>query len=194
LLQHLGLNTLVITDIDAKEGLTGQSAIPKRGQGLKARNETLKTWIPAEASYDVLLDKKSDELALKDPSGYAIRVAYQQPILVTFKSQQPIEALANTFEDALVYENLAVFEKMKGTGLIAKFRNAIAASADLDQLAQAASEALRGGGKAEFALDLLYSDDIDNIRVPSYIHAGLLWLTEQLKRQEQEVVSSAVAA
>ena len=43
LLQHLGLSTLIITDIDAKDGTTAKSVVPKRGAGQKARNETLKT-------------------------------------------------------------------------------------------------------------------------------------------------------
>ena len=192
LLLHLGLNTLIITDIDAKEGGTGKSAIPKRGAGLKTRNETLKTWIPSEESFDALLDKKSDEIVFNDPSGYAIRVAYQQPIPVTYKSETSAEALANTFEDALVYENIGVFEKMNGAGLIERFRASLTDSADLDQLAQASSQALAQGGKAEFALDLLNSDEIHNLKVPAYIDSGLLWLAKQLKRKEEE--EAAVAA
>lgn len=187
LLLHLGLNTLIITDIDAKDGATGKIAIPKRGAGLKARNETLKTWIPAEESFDALIDKKSEDIVFNDPSGYAIRVAYQQPIAVTYKSEKLAEALANTFEDAFVYENMGVFEKMKGTGLIARFRKALADCADLAQLAQASSDALADGGKAEFALDLLYSDEIDQFKVPTYIHNGLVWLAQQLKRKEEDM-------
>ena len=187
LLLHLGLNTLIVTDIDAKDGVTGKAEIPKRGAGLKARNETLKTWIPAEESFDTLLDKKAEEIVHVDPSGYAIRVAYQQPIAVTYKSVEAVEALANTFEDAIVYENIGVFEKLDGTGLIASFRKAIADSSDVGELAEACAEALAGGNKAEFALDLLYSDEIEGLKVPAYIHAGLAWLAEQLKRKEHEM-------
>jgi predicted ATP-dependent endonuclease of OLD family len=187
LLLHLGLNTLIVTDIDAKDGATGKVAIPKRGAGLKARNETLKTWIPAEESFDILLDKKAEEIVHADPSGYAIRVAYQQPIAVTYKSAGAVEALANTFEDAIVYENIGIFEKLDGTGLIASFRKAIADSNDVGELAEACAAALAGGNKAGFALDLLYSDEIDGLKVPAYIHAGLAWLAEQLKRKEHDM-------
>jgi predicted ATP-dependent endonuclease of OLD family len=187
LLLHLGLNTLIVTDIDAKDGATGKVAIPRRGVGLKARNETLKTWIPAEESFDILLDKKGEEIVYVDPSGYAIRVAYQQPIMVTYKSAGEVEALANTFEDAIVYENVGLFEKLDGTGLIASFRKALVDSKDVGELAQACADALANGNKAEFALNLLYSDEIDDLKIPAYIHTGLAWLAEQLKRKEQDI-------
>jgi len=187
LLVHLGLNTLIITDIDAKEA-SGKAAIPKRGAGLLARNETLKTWIPGQDSFDALLDKKGNELVSSDPSGYAIRVAYQQPIKVMFKSKEPAEALANTFEDALVYENADLFKALDGDGLIARFRKALNDSANLSVLADEVSKALKDGGKAEFALNLLYSDIGEELKVPAYIHEGLLWLAQQLKRKEADIV------
>lgn len=190
LLVHLGLNTLIITDIDAKEA-SGKTAIPKRGVGLLTRNETLKTWIPGQESFDALLDKKANDLVSSDPSGYAIRVAYQQPIGVPFKSEEPTEALANTFEDALVYENADLFKTMVGAGLIAKFRKALNDSTNLSVLADEISKALKDGGKAEFALDLLYSDIGEELKVPAYIHEGLLWLAQQLKRKEADIVGDA---
>ncbi|MEJ8839382.1 AAA family ATPase [Ramlibacter sp. AN1133] len=194
LLLHLGLNTLIVTDIDAKDGASGKVAIPKRGAGLKARNETLKTWIPAEESFDILLDKKAEEIVYADPSGYAIRVAYQQPIAVNYKSPGEVEALANTFEDAIIYENIPIFDKLAGTGLIASFRKALADSKDVGELAEACAAALGSGNKAEFALDLLYSDEIDGLKVPAYIHTGLAWLEGQLKRKEQDMAGEPMVA
>ena len=192
LIVHLGLNTLIITDIDAKDG--DEKAVPPvRGAGLKARNETLKTWIPKEESLDALLDKKATELVSSDTVGYGVRVAYQQPIMATLKVAGPAEALANTFEDAIVYENIELFSTLKGTGLIGRFRKAIAEAATLPELAEKAAVALSKGGKAEFAMDLLYSDEIDKIKVPAYIDDGLLWLSLQLKRKEAEVLGKSVA-
>lgn len=188
LIQHLGLSTLIITDIDAKHGTTNASVVPARGAGQRARNETLKTWIPKEESLDLLLDKKSEEKVLTDSSGYALRVAYQQPISMAFKGQPPTEALANTFEDALVYENPSLFEKLEGHGLIAKFRDALASATDLEDLAKQAFKALENGKKAEFALDLIYSEEIKYLKVPVYIHEGLSWLASQLKRKEEDVI------
>ena len=194
LIEHLGLNTLIITDIDAKDGATGAAVAPKRSASQKARNETLKTWIPAKDSLDALLDLPAKELAIEDPSGYGTRVAYQQPVTLSFKGAPAAEALANTFEDCLVYENHELFSGLDGFGLIAKFRVALNDSADLEALAQAALEALKSGNKAEFALDLLYSDKIKDLKVPRYIHEGLIWLSEQLKRKEQDTVGKAKVA
>jgi len=193
LLVHLGLNTLIITDIDAQNAV-GSSASPKRNAGLLARNETLKTWIPRQKSIDALLDKKGDELVSSDSSGYAIRVAYQQPIKVAFRAKEPAEALANTFEDALVYENIDLFAKMDGGGLIAKFRKALNDAADLTVLADELSKALKGSGKAEFALNLLCSDEAEKIKVPTYIHEGLLWLTQQLKLKEADTIGDSAGS
>lgn len=189
LLTHLGLTTLIITDIDAKEA-NGHSAIPKRGVGLLSRNETLQAWIPAQESLDKLLDMKADELAVNDSSGYSIRVAYQQPIQLAFNAAVLGEALANTFEDALVYENLELFKRLKGAGLIAKFRNSLNASTDLSALASELFQSLAVGDKAGFALNLLYSDDVESLKVPTYIHNGLLWLGEQLKRKEADIIQA----
>lgn len=185
LLTHLGLNTLIITDIDAKDA-DNKAVLPTRGAGFTSRNETLKTWIPKEESLDALLDKVPEDLASSQPSGYGVRVAYQQPIQATFNTKIPAEALANTFEDALVYENIELFRSMEGSGLIGRFRDAIRQSTDLQNLANQVARALKQGGKAEFAMDLLYSDEIDNLKVPSYIDKGLLWLAQQLQRKEDE--------
>ncbi len=187
LLIHLGINTLIITDLDAQE-VGGAATPPKRGANLQTRNETLRNWIPRNISLDALLDKKGDELLSSDPSGYGIRVAYQQPIKVIFKSSAPVEALANTFEDALLYENTELFMTLSGTGLIGKLREALTESPDLVALAGEVHQALKGGEKAKFALDLLYLDDSAKLKVPAYIHEGLLWLVQQLRLKEDEVV------
>lgn len=55
-------------------------------------------------------------------------------------------------------------------------------------------KALKGGGKAQFALDLLYSDEGEKLKVPAYIHEGLLWLAQQLKRKETEIVGDVAGS
>lgn len=201
LLHALALPTLIVTDLDAKDSKTHKALPPQRGLGLLARNETLKTWVPHEDKLDILLDAPDADRVHTDPSGYAVRVAYQQPRMVALKGAAPAEALANTFEDALVYENLDLFANLEGHGLIAKFREAIAAAADLPSLAVAVQTFL-DKGKAEFALNLLYAtrkkavgdeteDVIDVLNVPNYIHEGLLWLAGELKRREFELPARA---
>ena len=193
LIEHLGLNTLIITDIDAKDA-DGKAVPPVRAASLRARNETLKTWIPKDESLDALLDKKPVELVLSDPSGYAIRVAYQQPIKTKFKSGSPAEALANTFEDALVYENIDLFKEMNGAGLMGRIRKSLDSAADLGDLATRLSADLGKGGKAEFAMELLYGETIETMKVPAYIEEGLLWLAKQLKRKEDGVAGKTHVA
>lgn len=168
-----------------------RSVPPVRASSLKARNETLKTWVPAIEDLDTLLDKKPEEIVLNDPSGYGIRVAYQQPISAKFKSKEEKEALANTFEDALVYENLDQFQKMEGTGLMGRIRKSLDAAVDLGDLASRMLADLAKGGKAEFTMDLLDSDEIETMKVPAYIDSGLLWLAAQLKRKEDGISGKA---
>lgn len=188
LIEHLGLSILIITDIDAKDSTTNAAVVPERGVGQRTRNETLRTWTPKEESLDVLLDMKNEGKILADPSGYTVRVAYQTPISMVFKSKDAAEALANTFEDALVYENSELFVKLDGHGLIGKFREALIDSADLSELVAKASDTLKNGTKAKFALDILFSEEVEQLKVPAYIDEGLIWLAEQLKRKEDDVV------
>lgn len=187
LLEHLGLTTLVITDLDAKASDSNAAVPPRRGMGHRSRNHSLKTWLPGEESIDALLDMPQDRLLHENSSGYAVRVAYQQPVKMTFKGSRPEDVYANTFEDALLYENIDLFSKLDGDGLIRKFREALADSTDAMQLSDSIHGHLAAGGKAELALELLCSDEMDNIRVPSYIDDGLCWLTKQLKRREEDI-------
>lgn len=115
-----------------------------------------------------------------------MRVAYQSPIQATFKGETA-EAFSYTLEDAIVMANLSLFETLPGTGLIAKFRTAIANSANLNVLSGALKAALERGGKAEFALDLLEIEDPVSLKPPAYIKDGLLWLAGQLKHKQVEL-------
>jgi hypothetical protein len=47
--------------------------------------------------------------------------------------------------------------------------------------------ALKGGGKAEFALDLLEIEDPLSLKPPAYIREGLLWLADQLEHKQVEL-------
>lgn len=187
LLEHLGLTALVITDIDAKAADNNTAVPPRRGMGHRSRNHSLKTWLPGEESIDVLLDMPQDRLVQEDAGGYAVRVAYQQAIVTTFNGSEPEEILANTFEDALLYANLDLFSKLPGDGLIRKFREALAESTGAMELSETIHRDLATGGKAELALELLCSDEMDNIRVPTYIDDGLTWLTKQLRCKEKDI-------
>lgn len=186
LIEHLGLNTLIITDIDAKNA-DGKAVPPARGAALKARNQTLKTWVPKEEEIDTLFDVTPARLVLSDETGFSVRVAYQQPIQAELLDGKPTEALANTFEDALVYENIKLFKSMNGTALLGRIRKSLDAASDLGDLAVMLAADLAKGGKAEFAMELLYGAEIDKMTVPAYIDQGLVWLVDQLRRKEDGI-------
>lgn len=186
LIEKIGLTSLVITDIDSCNA-AGASAPPVRGAGFTTRNATLRTWWPVVNDLDPLLDRPENEkVKAYTDENFSVRVAYQSPIQVTFKGTTG-EALSYTLEDAIVMANLELFEKLPGTGLIAKFRDAITGSADLDALSGALKTALEGGGKAEFALDLLEIEDALSLAPPAYIRDGLLWLATQLEHKQVEL-------
>jgi predicted ATP-dependent endonuclease of OLD family len=190
LIEHLGLVTLVITDLDAAEPTGDRSAKqPVRCQGQITRNATLKTWLPAKEKVDELLDMSAfDKVKEYDPF-FSVRVAYQCPVTVQFdEASAQVEALSNTFEDALVFENLSIFKNLEGDGLIKKFKDAISKHQTSPDLAQAIFTILKTGDKAKFALDLLYSQDPYALKVPTYINDGLSWLQDQLQTRREEVL------
>lgn len=192
LIEKIGLITLVITDIDSCNAV-GASAPPVRGAGYTTRNATLRTWLPVVNDLDPLLDKSENEkVKTYADENFSVRVAYQSPIQATFKDETA-EALSYTLEDAIVMANLDLFETLPGTGLIAKFRTAIANSINLVALTDALKMALEGGGKAEFALDLLEIEDPLSLKPPAYIRDGLLWLAGQLEQKQVELGLADIA-
>lgn len=139
------------------------------------------------APIDALLDKTDKEKVEKyEDQKFSIRVAYQSPVKIEFGGATG-EALANTLEDALLFENIDLFLEQTGTGLVAKFKEAIENSATIDELGVKLSESLETGSKAELALDLLEFKDASKLRPPTYIREGLLWLAEQLRQRQKDL-------
>lgn len=186
LIEKIGLTTLVITDIDSCDA-NGASVPPMRGSGCATRNTTLRTWWPATSDLDSLLDKlETEKVKNYAKENFSVRIAYQSPFQATFKGATA-EVLSYTLEDSIVMANLNLFETLPGNGLIAKFRAAIANSASLNELGGALKTALEGGGKAEFALDLLEIEDPLLLNPPAYIRDGLRWLAAQLEHKQVEL-------
>ena len=189
LIEHLGLNTLIITDIDAVEDTNHKKTRPKRGAGLLTGNNVLKKLHPKKKSLDELLDLIENEKEKVYDDSFSIRVAYQKPVQVTLKEkEESSEAIPRTFEDALVFENINLFREANGPGLLKKFKEAVTSKNDISELAQALFDALASENKAEFALDMLYSEDPASINVPEYIHNGLKWLENKLLLRQKEVL------
>jgi predicted ATP-dependent endonuclease of OLD family len=191
--ERLGLTTLIVTDLDAR-GADGKSAPPERGKGQKSGNPTLKSWWPSVEDLDTLLGKTaSDRVKHYADEQLKVMVAYQNPTALNgdkFKG----EALANTLEDALVFQNLEFFKDQMGTGLLAKFKVAIETSGTIADLSKALWQILqKDTGKAELALDLLEVEPPKSIKVPEYMREGLLWLATQLKQHKKDLGLAAPA-
>ncbi len=186
LIEQLGLTTLIITDLDAKDA-ENKAAIPKRGAGLKSRNPTLKSWCPKEDDLDTLLNMEPEgKSKCYERRHFSVRAAYQCPIDIEFKGNNA-EALCNTLEDALVMENHSLITSQAGTGLWSKFKTAIEDSSDVAQLSKAVLSALNNGDKAEFALNLLELQNPEDLQPPLYILDGLKWLIGQLKKKQKDL-------
>ncbi|MGC1302666.1 MAG: AAA family ATPase [Caulobacteraceae bacterium] len=193
LIEALGLTTLVITDLDAKNPATQKSETPILGTGQEARNETLRTWAPKQTSVDKLIALAEDEKAAAYPNGYAVRAAYQTATNVTVGATGE-NVLANTFEDALLYKNLAFFKGRIATGMAGAFQKIVETSTSAAEMVSKVTEAIKNGDKAEFALELLYSEDVEKLQIPAYIEHGLAWLKVQLERKEADLAPKKVAA
>lgn len=196
LIEHLGLLTLIITDLDSVEAAHPHKATPaKRNAGLLTSNATLKTWHPCESSLDTLLDIKPEAKVKQYPETplFKVRVAYQIPIPVQIDAAEtPVDALASTFEDALVLQNLELFKTLNGDGGVKKMKQAATAAKDAADLTESLFTIVRAmSSKAEFALDLLFIQDPKDLKVPYYIHEGLAWLEQQLDNRHHNVVDMA---
>ena len=193
LVEALGLTTLIVTDLDAKDPKTNKIEKPVLGKGLEARNETLRNWAPKQTAVDALMNLGEKDKALIYPNGYAVRVAYQTGANLKIGAAD-VNVHANTFEDALLYRNFDFFKGRKATGLAGKFQKIADDAKDAGDLAVKVAQAIDDGDKAEFALELLFSDDIEKLNIPAYIEHGLLWLKEQLERKDADLAPKAGAA
>lgn len=187
LIENLGLISLIITDADSIDPSNkNEAVVPERGKGYKTNNEVLKTWLPNKGLYDELLDLKEDQ---KISTKFPIRVAYQFPIEVTFNDIKT-EVIPYTFEDALAYENIELFKKISGTGLIKKFNDIFSTKTEKTHAKEINSElfkAIRNGDKAKFALELLYLEEPEKFNVPTYIKEGLEWLKNKLLIRQDDL-------
>ncbi len=193
LIEHLGVNTLIITDLDAVEAEGHhKKANPAKSSGQFTANNVLKMWHPKEKTLDSLLELESAKKEKVYDPDFSVRVTYQTPVSVKLSSEvEPSDAIPRTFEDALVLENVDLFRELNGTDLLGEFKRAIGGSTDVQTLCEALCAALDSGSKAGFALDVLYLEDLQSVRVPTYISEGLEWLQQKLLLRQQEVLTDA---
>jgi len=175
LIEKLGLICLIITDIDSKNPVDGKKCQPEKGKSLITNNDTLKSWHPVKTNLDELLEIPSEDKIKKD---YPVRVAYQIKSVI-----EDVDVYPYTFEDALVLENKDVFKSIiSATGLLKKMVEVSNITNILDS-AKTSYDVINAKGvkKAEFALDILFYEDPEKIKVPAYIAEGLLWVQNLLK-------------
>ena len=181
LIEQLGIVTLIITDLDSI--LDKTKVQPAKNMKYKSGNDVLKSWIPKISDLDKILDLP---LKLKEHSDYPIQVAYQIPIKMDSKN----DVYPYTFEDALVMDNKDIFKNIKGTvGLLKKMVDA-ASEPDIKKAAKAMYDVITANGakKAEFALELLYFEDPNNLAVPKYIEEGLNWMENKLITKKEGLI------
>ena len=185
LIEALDVFTLIISDIDTI-GDKNKSCLPQRNKNIKTNNNTLKEWIPKENNYDKLIQLYDKDRTTKNSK---IMICYQMPILYKNAEQQDLEYLPYTFEDSLIYSNLKIFEKLDtADGLTKKLIYAIK-QLDSEQI----YNEIKQIKKAEIAINLLYSDKIDNIIVPEYITEGLKFIESSLNNlhnPQKEIVNA----
>lgn len=192
LIEHLGVNTLIITDLDAVEAEGHhKKATPEKSAGQLTANSVLKKWHPKENALDSLVELDSGKKEKVYDPDFSVRVAYQTPVSVKLSSEsEPSEAIPRTFEDALVLENIEFFRELDGTDLLGEFKEAITGSADVQTLCDTLCASLDSSSKkAGFALDVLYLKNLQSVRVPAYISEGLEWLQQKLLIRQQEVLA-----
>ncbi|MEQ8524708.1 AAA family ATPase [Gracilimonas sp.] len=177
LIENLGIITLIITDLDASKD--GSAVVPKVGDGQITGNKTIKDWLPKKEGLDDLIELEQEAKLSDDKK---IMAAFQVPVSIKL-NEDAQKVVPYTFEDALAYENIDLFNSLDGVGLITKFKEAFKLD-DLEECATQLFKDLRKGQKAKLALDLLFLKDPSELRVPEYIKVGLKWLEEELNNQK----------
>ena len=179
LIEKLELPTLVVTDLDSFDPLSKQAVLPERSKGYETRNQTIQSWVPKLSSLDAVLD--ADD-ATKTKDGY-IRVAYQSEISLQYGGKKET-AIPYTFEDAIVLSNIDFLKQQQvATSLLKRLVQKLNESKPLYTAQEEMLEILnQSGKKAEMALELLYTEDLNGLQLPEYIREGLKWLNDQIEQ------------
>jgi len=194
LIDHLGLTTLIITDVDtgAAEG-HHKFQEPQRGGNQVTNNPTLKEWHPQKKLYDELLGiSEAEKEKVSNFPQYSVRIAYQCPVEIA----PNVEALPATFEDAFAMENISLIKSFsEGGELMGALNEVINGGHANDKIGAEITRAVRDTkGKAEFALDVLFFEkDLKELKVPTYIENGLRWLENKLVQNQKQLLQPRIA-
>lgn len=186
LIDDLSLITLIITDLDSvehKEGGKPKAVLPELKKGYKTGNTTLVSWHPKKEGLDELVNLKVEEKVSNDS---LIRVAYQTKVEINVSDSEEKKDIKDvypyTFEDSLGFSNWSYFKRNTGNGFIKKLNTEFNSEADINIIANNLFEYLKNNGriKAPFALDLLFMEAPEKLKIPEYIYDGLKWVENKL--------------
>lgn len=195
LIDTLQIPTLVITDLDP--ATNGKKHAVELGTGQVTTNHTLIKWAQFDEGIDLLLSRDGKDKVLQgDDFLFKVRFAYQTRVSVeNSDTGEPVYVYPTTFEDALALENPEFFAGLQGNGLTKKFRDILKKedSKITEETAKCLFGELKGGSKSELILDVLVSEDFSDLKIPSYIHEGLLWLQECIGKRIDPLSNAAAA-
>ena len=189
LIEKIGIAALIVTDIDATDTKVGEdgkeihpSVITAKGNGYKTGNPSIKSWLSGKEQIDDLLALDEKEKLVNN-----VRIAFQTPVNVKWDKNKDelTEVCPYTFEDALIFTNLELFrrEGLKKMGAITTIANLLKHSNSANELQNKIFKKLEsksGFQKADFAISLLYKDDLVDLVAPVYIQEGLEWMKSYL--------------
>ena len=167
LLEFLGVQTLIITDIDSAEAAGRHKKTPTDASGAITTNVTLKDWVPGATSITDLLSKtEADKL-----SGN-VRVTYQVP-------EQAGARVGRSFEEAFILANAEALVAARGLSSSRVFAADDGTVLTADQgRSDSYKIAARIDSKSDFAFDIL---SLSEWATPNYIDEGLKWLAPPSK-------------
>lgn len=167
---------MIVTDIDATDTKIEDgkekhpSVITAKGNDYKTGNPSIKSWLSGKEQIDDLLALDGKEKLVNN-----VRIAFQTPVNVKWDKNKDdlTEVCPYTFEDALIFTNLELFrqEGLKKMGTITTIANLLKHSNSANELQNKIFKKLEsksGFQKADFAISLLYKDDL-SIWLPQYI-------------------------
>jgi len=167
LLEFLGVQTLIITDIDSAEATGRHAKTATDTPEAITTNVTLKDWIPGATSIAELLSKaEADKLSSN------VRVTYQVP-------EQAGARVGRSFEEAFILANAEALVAATGISSSSIFEDDDGATLTAEQVRSDSYQiAARIDSKSDFAFDIL---SLSEWATPNYIDEGLKWLAPPSK-------------
>jgi len=168
LLGFLGLEYLVITDIDSVNPNDERKACKPAEPGSATSNGSIKYFF--NESKIAVLNNISDHVKFEKKC----YIAFQKPINVEV-DEGNLSFHGRTFEESFVYENLQLFKEGK-----LEFKESLEGLSDASTITDKVYDRVKSDSfkKTEFAMSILSSSE--EWKTPDYIKKGLEWLEKKL--------------